>query len=260
MARRWIGLELLATAAEQRVVSSQSEQTGDLGLSMPNTFRRLLPGISAFAIYALFSLWLFSPIPDLRRVYAGVGTDPFLFIWALRWWPWAVAHGMNPFVTKFMWYPEGVNLTWVTSVPAVAFLALPVTLLANAVVSWNVVTLLAPALSAWAMFRLARHITRDFTASFVGGYIFGFSTFELFELYGHMQLDLLRLRDHRGRVKFIAGVSALLLFQIGLSTEVFATTCIFGAMAWLVFFPFVDADGRCRLCGSGGLPEKPESP
>ena len=84
---------------------------------------------------------------------------------------------MNPFLTKFVWYPVKVNLTWVTSVPAVAFLALPVTLLSNAAVSFNVITLLAPALGAWAAFLLARHITRDFGASLVGGYIFGFSTY-----------------------------------------------------------------------------------
>ena len=166
---------------------------------------------------------------------------------------------MNPFLTKFVWYPVKVNLTWVTSVPAVAFLALPVTLLSNAAVSFNVITLLAPALGAWAAFLLARHITRDFGASLVGGYIFGFSTYEVEQLYGHMHcnlsfippllvlLALVRLRDGLGRLKFIVAAAALLLLQIGLSTEVLATSCIFGAIAWLLFLPFVDADGRRRL-------------
>jgi len=227
--------------------------------SVPNTVRRLFSGTAAFALYALLSVWFFSPIPDLRSAYAGVGTDPFLFIWSLHWWPWAAAHGMNPFVTKLIWYPEEINLTWTTSVPAVAFAVLPVTLLSNAVVSWNVATLLAPVLSAWAAFLLARQITRDFSSSLVGGYIFGFSTYEVFHLHGHMHLylsfippllvllALLRLGDRLGRLKFIVASAALMLLQMGISTEVLATTCIFGLTAWLVFFPFVDADGRSRL-------------
>jgi len=228
-------------------------------VSIPNALRRLLSGTAAFVIYALLSLWFFSPIPDLRGAYAGVGGDPFIFIWDLYWWPWALAHGMNPFVTKFLWYPEEVNLTWATSVPAVAFLMLPVTLLWNAVVSWNVITLVAPALSAWATFLVAQHITRNFCASLAGGYIFGFSTYEVAQLQGHMQcyltfippllvlLALLRLRDELGRINFIAAAAVLLLLQIGVSTEILATTCVFGAITWLVFIPFVDTDARQRL-------------
>ena len=84
----------------------------------------------------------------------GVGPDPLILIWALNWWPWSLAHGINPFVTKFVWYPVGVNLTWVVSIPAAAFLALPVTLLWGPVESWNVLSMLAPALSAFSAFLL----------------------------------------------------------------------------------------------------------
>jgi hypothetical protein len=60
-------------------------------------------------------------------------------------------------------------------------------------------------------------------------------------------LALLRLRDGLGRINFIAAAAVLLLLQLGLSTEILATTCIFVAIAWLAFIPFVDADGRRRL-------------
>ncbi len=238
-----------------------------IAMPMPKALRRFLPSTVAFTLYVLVSVWFFSPIPDLRGAYAGVGGDPLAFIWALHWWPWALAHGMNPFVTKFIWYPQELNLTWVTSIPTAAFLMLPVTLMWNAVVSWNVIALLAPALGAWAAFLLARQITWDFGAALVGGYIYGFSTYEVAHLHGHMNLymtfippllvvlALLRLRDGLGRITFIVAAAVLLLLQLGLSTEILATTCIFGAIAWLAFIPFVDADGRWRLwrlgCESG---------
>jgi hypothetical protein len=227
---------------------------------MITAFRRLSPGAAAFAIYVLLSVLFFSPIPDLRSAYAGVGADPLQFVWALHWWPWAVAHQMNPFITKFLWYPEELNLAWSgTTIPALAFPVLPVTLLWNAVVAYNVITILSPAFGALTAFLLARHITGDFAASIFGGYIFGFSTYEFGHLHGHMQLyveivppllvlvGLLRLRDRLGRMIFIAATALLLLFQIGVSTEVLATTCVSGATAWLVFFLFADAGGRQRL-------------
>ena len=67
----------------------------------------------------------------------------------------------------------------------------PLTWLANPVVSFNVLTLLAPALSAWTAFLLARYLTRDRFASFIGGYLFGFSSYELGQLLGHLHMDLI---------------------------------------------------------------------
>ena len=42
--------------------------------------------------------------------YVGYTYDPQIFIWALAWWPHAILHGQNPFVTHAIWAPDGVNL------------------------------------------------------------------------------------------------------------------------------------------------------
>ena len=81
-------------------------------------------------------------------------------------------------------------MTWVTSMPCAALLASPITLLADAVVSFNVLSLLAPALSAWAGFLLAQYITRDTSSSLIAGYLFGFSSYELGEMLGHLHLNM----------------------------------------------------------------------
>ena len=55
-----------------------------------------------------------------RRDLVGGGSDPQLFVWSLGWWPHAVLHGQNPFVTHLLWAPHGSNLAWATSVPGLA--------------------------------------------------------------------------------------------------------------------------------------------
>jgi hypothetical protein len=191
-------------------------------------------------------------------MYLGSGDAP-LFIWCLNWWPWAITHGLNPFITYHVWYPHGFNMTWVTSVPSAALLTLPVTLLAGAVASFNILSLLAPALSAWAGFLLARYVTRDTSSSLIAGYLFGFSSYELGEMLGHLHLNVTfvvpllvlivvqRIRGDLSRRRFVAALAAGLLLQLGLATEILATVCVFGAITWVIFFAFAPSEERRRL-------------
>ena len=66
---------------------------------------------------------------------------------------------MNPLGTQLVYVPDGYNLAWSTPVPGLSIPLAPVTLLFGPVVTWNVVALLAPALSAWTAFLLCRHLT-----------------------------------------------------------------------------------------------------
>ena len=86
----------------------------------------LLAAWLAFIIYLTLSLIYFGATGNYRRMYVGAGDGP-IFIWCLNWWPWAIAHGLNPFITYNIWYPHGFNITWVTSMPSAALMALPVT-------------------------------------------------------------------------------------------------------------------------------------
>ena len=149
--------------------------------SMKSAIIKRLP--AAGLIYLLLSLLYFGTVGDYGHMYFGYGLDPIQFIWFLNWWPWAIAHGLNPFISYYVWYPHGFNLTWATSMPLAALLMWPLTWLAGAVVSYNVLSLVAPALSAWTGFLLARYLTRDTLASFIGGYLFGFSSYELGEMH-----------------------------------------------------------------------------
>ena len=147
-------------------------------------------GSGAFALYSAIAFLalglppLLHPGPD----YVGTGSDPQVFIWAFAWWPHAIAHGLNPFVTRAVWAPTGVNLAWTTTTPGLALLFAPLTVVAGPVTSYNVAAVLMPALAAWAAFLLCRHLTRRLWPSLVGGYLFGFSSYMLGQEEGHLHV------------------------------------------------------------------------
>ena len=128
--------------------------------------------------YLVVSLWLWrSLVPHLATHSLGGGLlDPGLFTWWLRWTPFALTHGMNPFHSRYLDAPGGVNAMWNTSVPALGVIFAPVTLLFSAVVSFNLACILGPPLSAWtASIWLRRHVGEASAA--LGGLLFGFSPF-----------------------------------------------------------------------------------
>jgi hypothetical protein len=192
-------------------------------------------------------------------MYLGYGLDPVQFIWFLNWWPWAIGHWLNPFISYYVWYPHGFNLTWATSIPSAALLMWPLTWIGGAVVSYNVLSLVAPALSAWTAFLLARYLTRDTPAAFIGGYLFGFSSYELGEMLGHLNLDMIfvvplvvllvvkRIRGDLTRPRFVGALALAMFVQLGFSSEILATTCFFGAITWAIFLAFATEEERRRL-------------
>jgi hypothetical protein len=144
-------------------------------------------------------------------------------------------------------------------VPTLALLAWPITSLGGPVLSFNILTLAAPACAAWTAFLLGRELTRDWSAALVGGFLFGFSAPEFWELQSELNLDtvcliplavLLCVRRVRGSMRrwpFIAALSLVLLAQLGISTEVLATLCLLGALVWAVFLLFSPRGARAGL-------------
>lgn len=212
---------------------------------------------TALVVYVALSLVFFGSIASWSGRYVAVGVaDPELFMWFLNWWPFALLHGLNPFWTHFVWYPRGFDTVWATSVPTLALAAAPLTLLAGATASYNFLTLLAPVLNAWCCFFLVRCITRDAKASFIAGLLYGFSSYELGQMLGHLNLDFTflvplvvllvvkRVREEISPTAFILLLTLALVLELGISEEVFASLCVLGALVWTVFLAFAHADKR----------------
>jgi hypothetical protein len=217
---------------------------------LPAVGRAVAPLLGYLVLSILYFGW-----PVLGRLdSAAIAQDEFdssAYMWFLAWWPHAVLHGLNPFVTHAIFVPEGYNLTWVTSIPGPAIVLAPVTLLFGPVVAFNVLQLLSPALSAWGGFALCRYVTHAVWPSVVGGYLFGFSPYMLNELRGTPNLTLvalvpilvllvlMRVNGALPTRRFVVLMTACLVCQFLTSTEVLAMTTLFGGFglvaAWVLF-------------------------
>ncbi|AHK71607.1 hypothetical protein AD931_12055 [Gluconobacter oxydans] len=203
--------------------------------------------ISAFAVYFALSALLLVKGFSLRHHLIGVGGDVESFAWMLYWWPWAIGHGINPFVTDLAWNGLGYNLTWATALPTFGLLLAPLTWLGGAVLTTNLVIVLAPACAAFAAFLLLQSVTGRWVPAFLGGLVFGFSPYEMGQSLGHLNLTsialvpvcLLLCKAYLDRTitnpRFIAALSMIALLQLGISTEVLFTSAVMGIVTWCVF-------------------------
>jgi hypothetical protein len=201
------------------------------------------PTLWPLGLYAVLSLALFG-VHIIRhlgsRIVASDPIDSSQFMWFFAWWPHALLHGLNPFVTHVMFVPDGFNLTWATGMPGPSLLLAPITLAFGPAVTWNVIQLASPALSAWTAFLLCRHVTGRTAPSLVGGYIFGFSPYMLTHLTGGPYLALVpllpvfvllvlrRLEGSIGSRAFVVWMALAMIAQFSISSEVLATATLFG--------------------------------
>lgn len=209
-------------------------------------------------IYALISFLYFGRplIGHFTTRYIGSGPDPTnMFMWSLAWWPYALTHGVNPFLSGYIWAPLGFNVTWLTSIPFLSLLMAPATALLGPVGSYNLLMMLAPVLGAFFGFVLIRKLSRSWWVGLWGGYIFGFSSYELGQMLGHPNLAfeafvplmiyiVLSMYERRDQLRPWwppLAIGLVLTAQFATSSETFATVSIFGLLflgiAWLVVRP-----------------------
>ena len=145
--------------------------------------RRLRAPALALLVYLACDLVIWRPGLSLPLTVGVVGSsrssDYQVMTWSLEWWPWAIWHGLNPLHTGLVWAPAGYPTPWMTSIPALALLAAPVTLVAGPLVSYNLLMLAAPPAAALACYRLCRELCHRFWPSLLGGFLFGFSPYVL---------------------------------------------------------------------------------
>jgi hypothetical protein len=150
--------------------------------SPPWYLRPAVQGAIALAVY--LAAWItFTGRHMLQNLGSAhldqVSMDPNFYTWCLQWWPYAIAHGLDPLFSHLIRAPAGHSLAWVTTVPPIALLAAPLTIAAGPLVAFNLLVAISLPLAAWAAFVLCRRLTRKFWPALAGGAVFGFSAYEM---------------------------------------------------------------------------------
>ena len=217
----------------------------------------------ALLLYGGLSLELFGHwILDRMSTYflSGQPQDGSLFLWAFRWWPYAVSHHLSAFFSYAAWAPGGINLTWATTVPLPAIVLQGLTHSYGPFFTFNVIELAAPALAAWTAYLLCRRITGSFVPALIGGFFFGFSPALIDEVgQGHPSLTLvflipvcayLLLRLLEGSIHplwYVQLLGIALAVQLYIGEEIFATMTLVGLICALIGFAAGPAERRRRL-------------
>jgi len=218
-------------------------------------------GLVALVIYAaLAAFWDRSSLAHLGSVCpCGLPGDPAQYAWGFVWFPHALFNGLSLLHTRAMWAPTGINLAGATATPLLAFVFAPVTWLWGPRVAIDLAWILAPITAAWSAYWLCRYVTRAPWAALLGGLAYGFGTFEVAHLDGHLHLVMIFcpplvalsvlqfLHARISRRRLCGQLLVLLLIQFGISVEVLFTMSVLGVVGLALGWVFAGPELRGRI-------------
>jgi hypothetical protein len=174
----------------------------------------------------------------------------------MAWLPFALGHGLDPFISRLQFAPAGFNLLSNTGIFFPALLLSPITVTAGPVVAFNVGLLAAPVVSGGCLYFVCRRLGMGWAGGVVAGALFGFSPYLMHEAsFGHFNLTwlffpplayyLLRriLLDEGSASRQGLALGALVVAQYFTSTEILLDCAVLAVPMTLIFLARHFRDG-----------------
>jgi len=115
--------------------------------------------------------------------------DVASYVWGFYWIAHQVTHPGNPFFTRYLAAPVGLQLGFDTLMPLPGWLMTPVTLLFGPSASFSLLTIIAPGLLCYVMYRAAR-LWLAVPGAIAAGAFFGLSTMLTWQNWYHLNIAL----------------------------------------------------------------------
>jgi hypothetical protein len=232
-------------------------------MTAPNARRWLPSYLAAGGLYLLASLGLWWRVwtNGPASVMTCDCTDAGRMVWSFGWSSFALSHGHALLFSSWLFHPTGLNLLTDTTVPAIALVMSPVTLLFGPVAAVNVAATVIPVAGALAMFWLLRHWVRWTPAAFVGGLAYGFSAAVIVQLsFGWLNLactallplmvgcaDELLVRQRARPLRVGALLGLLVVVEFFISTEVVLLVGVSAVVAVVLLVGYAGVHDRVDL-------------
>ena len=143
-----------------------------------------LSAILLFTVLAIIYTW-----PLMISLDGVPSGDAYVFTHCFWWYKKALLSLQNPFYTRYLFYPDGVNLAFQTGTFGNFLVTLPVTLLAGPATGVNISFLLTFILAAYFTFLLAHRLTADVPSSLAAGFLYSFSYMHFGHGVGHLNIS-----------------------------------------------------------------------
>jgi hypothetical protein len=114
--------------------------------------------------------------------------DSASYVWGFWWVARQVTHLANPWSTRYMAAPVGIDLGFHSLMPLPGLLMTPITLAFGPSASYNLMVILVPGLLSYAMYRAARLWLRSQPGAIAAGAFFGLSAMLAQEDWYHLNI------------------------------------------------------------------------
>ena len=187
---------------------------------------------------------------------SGFSGDDGQGVWYVAWLPFALGHGLDPFISHFQFAPAGFNLLSNTGILFPALLLSPITVTAGPVAAFDAGLIAAPVVSGGCLYFVCRRLGTGWAGGLVAGTLFGFSPYLTREApFGHFNLTwlffpplayyLVRriLLDQGSASRPGLVLGALVVVQYFTSTEILLDCVILAVPMTLIFLARHFRDG-----------------
>jgi hypothetical protein len=160
-------------------------RTGRLRAAAGRPWARELAVLAAFLAAGVAATW---PLATYITGRLPATRDAGIYVWDLWWVAHQIIHLHNPWSTTYMAAPVGLQLAYHTLVPLLGVVMMPVTLAFGPSAAYNLLLIVLPGLSCYAMYRAARLWLPTRTGAIAAGAFFGLSGMLTYQDWYHINI------------------------------------------------------------------------